>query len=165
MKRQVRRSVFETNSSSTHSICITKSDIDKAHLPSILVFKHGEYGVEYDKLYSVEEKASYLYQIIWDLTYDNEDKRREYLNHIIIVLDRVGVICDFKTTKPNSWGNGYVDHADYAEEFLRAVMNDDDKLLRYLFSGESFVLTGGDNNDDDVTIRVDYPHEEYEKWN
>lgn len=165
MKRQIRKSVFETNSSSTHSICITYSDINKNYLPRLLVFKHGQYGWESDKLYTAEEKASYLYQIICDLTYGEDDRRIEYLNHIIRVLCNAGVVCEFKADGDRSWNEGYLDHAEKAKEFLSAVMEDDDRLLRYLFSSESFVLTGNDNSDDDVTIQVDYPHEEYEKWN
>jgi len=40
MKRQIRRGTFETNSSSTHAICITKSDVDKANLPNYVEFEH-----------------------------------------------------------------------------------------------------------------------------
>ncbi|MGL6201115.1 MAG: hypothetical protein ACRC3H_19520 [Lachnospiraceae bacterium] len=165
MKRQIRKSVFETNSSSTHSICITNSDIKKNHLPRLLVFKHGQYGWECDNLYTTEERASYLYQIICDLTYEEDAKRIEYLNHIIVVLSNVEVECEFETDKNDDWDTGYVDHAKEAEEFLNALMEDDDKLLRYLFSSGSFVLTGNDNSDDNVSIYVDYPHEEYYKGN
>ena len=33
MKRQIRRGCFETNSSSTHAICIAKAGVDKESLP------------------------------------------------------------------------------------------------------------------------------------
>ena len=44
MKRQIRRGCFETNSSSTHAICITKADVNKEDLPSHVTFTHGEFG-------------------------------------------------------------------------------------------------------------------------
>ena len=43
MKRQIRRGTFETNSSSTHAICIAKDDYElKDHID----FHTGEYGWE-----------------------------------------------------------------------------------------------------------------------
>lgn len=49
MKRQVRRGTFETNSSSTHAICITKSEY-RHNLFSHIDFEIGEFGWENDKL-------------------------------------------------------------------------------------------------------------------
>lgn len=54
--------MFETNSSSTHSICITKSDV--LDIPSSVYFTTGEFGWSHQKLNSVKEKASYLYTAI-----------------------------------------------------------------------------------------------------
>lgn len=59
----------------------------------------------------------------------------------------------------------YVDHGYDAAEFVKAVCTDEDRLLHYLFSKNSYVETGNDNDDDDVNIHVDYPHEEYYKGN
>jgi hypothetical protein len=59
----------------------------------------------------------------------------------------------------------YVDHGNCADEFVEAVCTDENKLLHYLFSNKSYVKTGNDNNDYDVEIKVDYPHEEYYKCN
>lgn len=43
MKRQIRKSVFETNSSSTHAICITKKK-DNYKLPDHIDFEFGKFG-------------------------------------------------------------------------------------------------------------------------
>lgn len=45
MKRQVRRGTFETNSSSTHAICITKSEY-RHNSFSHIDFEIGEFGWE-----------------------------------------------------------------------------------------------------------------------
>ena len=37
--------------------------------------------------------------------------------------------------------------------------------MRYLFSSESFIITGNDNDDHSVDINVKYDHEEYYKGN
>ena len=61
--------------------------------------------------------------------------------------------------------SGYVDHANELEEFLDAVCKDEDKLVRFLFSGFSFIITGNDNDDGDVNINVTYAYYEYYKGN
>ena len=53
----------------------------------------------------------------------------------------------------------------YTREFVEAVCSDEDRLLRYLFSDKSFIMTGNDNDGTTPHINVDYEHEEYEKWN
>ena len=62
MKRKIRRGTFETNSSSTHAICITKSDVKKCDLSKNVTFTHGEFGWEVEEYYGLWEKASYLYR-------------------------------------------------------------------------------------------------------
>ena len=58
MKRQIRQGVFETNSSSTHAICISKDhDTSKLKLPDSVSFDHGEFGWECRKLRHVWEKS------------------------------------------------------------------------------------------------------------
>lgn len=57
MKRQVRRMVFETNSSSTHSLSIVGSEIFEYKNPLHLYY--GEFGWGYDLLNTPSEIASY----------------------------------------------------------------------------------------------------------
>lgn len=61
MKRQIRRSCFETNSSSTHAICIAKADVDKSSFPNHVTFTHGDFGWENEEYWSLWSKASYFY--------------------------------------------------------------------------------------------------------
>ena len=42
---------------------------------------------------------------------------------------------------------GEVDHAIELKEFVDALLQDEELLKRYLFSKESFILTGNDNED------------------
>ena len=64
MKRQVRRGVFETNSSSTHSLTMMmKSDYDRWHKEQLYLYKGG-YGWEFSKpvvnqLYTKDEVMSF----------------------------------------------------------------------------------------------------------
>lgn len=148
MKRQIRQYVFETNSSSTHAICISKDhDISNLKLPDTVAFTHGEFGWECEKLRSIWEKASYLYEAILG-TYRDADPE-EKLEHIKEALNKYGIVCDFEPSSDDIWDNGYIDHVgeDDMPEWLENMTNDEDALLTYLF-GDAFVITGNDNGDD-----------------
>jgi hypothetical protein len=172
MNRQVRRSVFETNSSSTHSICIAKDT--ELIIPKVVHFSFGEFGWEYDSLSSVQSKASYLYTGLVG------NSRLEDANSIMETLRKKGIevtaeipeyntgsyVDDGKTVEYTHCVNGgYVDHSDELVEFLDDICASEEKLMSFLFSPLSFILTGNDNSDSDVSIRVDYDHDSYYKGN
>ena len=65
MKIQIRKSCFETNSSSMHAIVVTNSKPDTEYLEyRTLEFKVGEFGWEHIRYYDPDFKASYLWKII-----------------------------------------------------------------------------------------------------
>lgn len=154
--KKIRKGVFETNSSSTHSICITKNDVldEKRNWIS---FQTGEFGWECDTLTTLSEKASYLYTaILYNEKLDLLDKVKE-------ILDTNNIEYEFE--EANDRYSYYIDHSSMLNEFLNDICNNEDKLMRFLFSSESFILTGNDNDDYDVEINVSYEHEEYYKGN
>lgn len=171
--KQIRKGVFETNSSSTHSICIAKDA--ELTIPKSLHFDFGEFGWEYDTLQSLGEKASYLYTGLI------ANSRKEDSNKIIQILKDKGIDVtaeepiyenrsytgsDGKLVEYTAGENiGYVDHSNEMTDFLNAVCEDEGKLMRYLFSDLSFIITGNDNDDEDVDINVAYAHDEYYKGN
>lgn len=161
MKRQIRRGCFETNSSSTHAICIAKTDVNKEDLPSHVTFTHGEFGWENDEYSDLWSKASYLYQAICSC-YEGDEKA-EVINKITETLGEYSVSCDFEPDKDKEWGDGYIDHGYETIDFVKAVLEDSDKLLRYLF-GDSFVVTGNDNSDDYSDRMYVNEGEEATKW-
>ena len=63
MKIQIRKSCFETNSSSMHAIVITNSKPDTEYIGS-LNFKVDEFGWNHIRYYDPNYKASYLWTII-----------------------------------------------------------------------------------------------------
>ena len=181
MKRQVRKNVFETNSSSTHAICIATEDI--LNIPSEIHFGFGDYGWECRELVSMQDRANYLYTALAYV--DDVNIIAKYLTFIANTLDAHGVKdIEFDNSFELSfyeWKgviNPYIrplgknsdewygiDHGEETREFVDAVCTDENKLLHYLFSNKSYIETGNDNDDSDVDINVDYPHEEYYKWN
>ena len=176
MKIQIRRGVFETNSSSVHTITITKNP-NNLKFPKKLIFDSGDYGWEHACLTTPEEKASYLWEGIIYVFPDHENKNLTEYNKAIAsitkILKSVGVKAVFKYNNPkyeeSKYGDyykfynkegyeddGYIDHAYELITFVKEVCFDKTKLLNYLFSTESFIKTGNDNEDED------YPNEDYE---
>lgn len=151
--KQIRQNVFETNSSSTHSICVAKNAT--LDIPDSLYFEFGEFGWEHGILQSMEDKASYLYTGLM-----RTDKEEDFLK-IVEILKEKGIEVSYET----DFDNGYIDHAYELFNFLEDVVNDTNKLMNYLFSDLSFILTGNDNSDNDVDIHVDYEYDEYYKGN
>lgn len=140
MKRQIRRGAFETNSSSTHAICISKKRNYK--IPAYVTFTHDEFGWEFGEYNDTWTKASYLYQAIISVYYDDPEPALKKLKSI---LADYGVACEFEPARSGEfWDNGYIDHGGECYEFVEAVLNDNELLFTYLF-GDSFVITGNDN--------------------
>ena len=168
---KIRKGMFETNSSSTHTIVVADRNCEPGNLVD---FRIGEFGWEFERLDTIDEKASYLYTMACELT------GRDVYQDLYEVLVKYGVECSCsvpaKFTK-NSCGeyldNGYVDHASDgdAKEFVERMLNHEHALIKYLFSDESFVVTGNDNCYDEERewmeeqTDVDYPHETYYKGN
>ena len=144
MKRQIRSSVFETNSSSTHSIAISKAP---AVIGKYIHFGIGEFGWEN----GTADTADYLYTAILE-----QNNPSELLNKLKEILDRHSI--EYKFEEPRYAKSdysdyeyltyGYIDHGYELCDFIDAVLNDEDLLMRYLF-GYSTVYTGNDNQDND----------------
>ena len=76
--KNIRKSVFETNSSSTHSICIAK-DVE-VELPKKLDLEFGEFGWECDRLDSLHSKSSYLYTAV--VNYGSPEELEKIFNFL-----------------------------------------------------------------------------------
>lgn len=170
MKTQIRRSVFETNSSSTHSISIVKEPTN-IHFPTTMEFNVGEFGWEW-KIYSdYRSKASYLYTAILYNTclesntelIDGKQKCRamvkEKLNKIKNALSKYGIKCIFQSFKITSYNyeystwsyypdtRGYIDHGNELKEWINTILNDETLLINFLFDNGSVIETGNDNEE------------------
>ena len=162
MKTQIRRGVFETNSSSVHSICITTED-EFEYFPAEVVFTPGEFGWESGEYRDLESKASYLWTAIVNYTADADS----YKEKITTTLDKHGIKAIFVGAIPGEYysATGYIDHGCETLDFTKDVVNDEDRLMQYLFSDRSYVATGNDNDDTIPYIDATYPHEIYNKYN
>lgn len=149
----IRKNVFETNSSSTHSICISRAP---AKWGTSIVFSIGEYGWEND---TVSDTASYLYTGIFEM-----NNWKEYLDRLAEILTDHNVEYVFLPPRDG----GYIDHGCELRDLIEDLLNDEDKLCRFLF-GDSVIYTGNDNDGGDEPKLCDASDEYYythdNNWN
>lgn len=158
---QVRQSCFETNSSSTHAICIPQVvTIGRGYT---ITFRVGCYGWEEDSA----DGADYLYTAICIRYGENEEEFQKALNRIREVLAPYDIKCEFIEPKWSFWKDdsrryldsecGYIDHEWEFYPLMDELFSNKDLLVRYLVG--SVVYTGNDNGCDD---RIDDIVGEYE---
>ena len=161
MKQKVRKGLFETNSSSTHSIVIGNNGEDiYANLPEEVYFGGGEFGWEHEEYRDTQSKADYLYTVIV------KQDLLEAIPYITETLKKWGVNAKFQELEDKTSWNGaytykdfsnfcYVDHSYEAKELVEDILKDEALLMNYLFSDGSFIETGNDNDDTEFTAK--YP--------
>ena len=179
MKRTVRNGIFETNSSSVHVIAISKEEPKKP--PSSIVFGHGEFGWEFSYYSDSYSKANYFNEAIQAMCgnkyWNDEEKRKEEVkaiqDKIIACLAERGIEAVFEPDiyeqyeSMRYYESGYIDHGTELIGWVNELLEDTDKLIRFLFSSDSYVETGNDNVDSEDIPKA--PDEDkfdvYEKWN
>lgn len=194
MKRTVRKGVFETNSSSIHTLVIShigENDINCDGQP--VIFYCGEYGWGYDELCTVNERASYLWTYLmyeYQDSYEYEDEhgwshpemtRTQVVDLLKKRCEEINVNAEF--CFPTKDDYFYIDHcsdwtsAGYYDEEKREyvyrrvdsifekMLNDAQMLKNYLFNDKNFIVISNDNSDDDREIDAPSDAEVYVKGN
>lgn len=152
MKIKIRRSCFETNSSSVHAVCINKN-FKKEKITHIELDAKKDF---YEKNYNLEEKANYIFQMC--LNKDHEEpfpyfeKEKTYTYRFINYLAKKGIITDIKKCD---------DYYNYSlgdfEETLKLLMTNEELMDRFLFDDLSYFQIM-DNNyvDENLPLKTDY---------
>ena len=138
---QIRNGVFETNSSSTHSMAIPHN-LEK--IPKYIYFYIGEYGWETGS----PDPASYLWTAIC-YNCENFEQVSEYKKKLSNICDKYNIGRDYEIPEYEEYGlkHGYIDHGIELMPFIKMLFNDEDKLIKFISGGE--VFTGNDNNDEE----------------
>lgn len=173
---QVRNSVFETNSSSVHAICVTQNDVNL--YDPVVFFDIGDFGWEMNVLNNMDERASYFYTAACELfEYNIADELRDRLEplgvHCVFVNFPEFEEYEYNGEKHYYLKDGSIDHVDECKEFVDYLWNDTDALVRFLCNDESFVVTGNDNcyqedkdwRDAKISKAYNYPHKLFWKRN
>lgn len=166
MKSQIRDRVFETNSSSSHSVTIDRAELkdfglDKDTLREGVIrveLQSDGYGWEWRRYYKPENKIAYLLLQLqggslpsdFDLPYDEDhserfrgdDHRTEYFLRTIEEATGCKVVV---TRDDEDFLYGYtIDHDSVGKGLEH--LGDADEILKLVFGRNSYVETGNDND-------------------
>jgi len=132
-----RNNLFETNSSSVHAIVIDKHPYtgNPQNLGVSLSGDGTDFGWEIDTYDDTYSKLQYLISCINE---EEGEKKAEVKKKFEGLMCELGVECV-------EYGTGGVDHGYNTRKFVEFVLQDLNTLKRYLFSSESYVVTGNDN--------------------
>lgn len=158
--KKIRQSVWETNSSSSHSISIGNDNQDMV-LDTIypdengtIYVNGGDFGWEWNKYNDAKTKLSYAYQDGVDVWLLEE-----------VIKEHTGA----KTVIFGDINNGYIDHQ--SSGVARTMCDTARNLKNFIFNKNSWLFTGNDNsikppNFDDVPTyivsEIIYPNFKYE---
>ena len=146
--KTIRHGVFETNSSSSHSISISRLtdgiyDTIPPDKNGIIKLSGGQYGWEWETYSLSIDKANYA------ATFAKDSK--EQLNILAeVIKDHTGarkVKYDFGTDDYCA----YIDHQSAATETSAEFFNSKKSLKDFLFNPKSYVRTGNDNSEDPLS--------------
>jgi hypothetical protein len=151
MTQQIRQKVFETNSSSSHSLVMESSQMIPAALTKaqlregVVSIRLGDYGWQYERLYRPLNKASYLLTYLvgstnWQTT---EEVCEEFPGAQMLVdafRNRFGVALKFEPSY------GYVDHEATEHGVADVVFQDQAVLESFLFDEAQYIQLGNDNS-------------------
>lgn len=176
MKHQIRKSVFETNSSSVHAIAIGKKGWN--NLPDEVEFSCGQFGWERESYSDISSRASYLWTAVWSKYQEswcpddeNKDLKEspdysDYKDYISETLGQYGVVAKFFTPSDDDFC--YIDHVSSLYQWVDKIRNSEELLMMFLFSPDSIILTGNDNDGDYPDVN-DFDEDNYldieEKYN
>lgn len=155
MKKQTRTGVFETNSSSTHSLVLCESNnllpqpfSDNITEQGVVTASAGEFGWNEETFTSVYDKLSYLYTDAMQYADGNDEPNpaeNEKLRMIVdAVKDHTGCVVGFAKSG-GYWDYGYIDHQSVGlceEVWEKGV----EGVKQFLFNPESYFETDNDNH-------------------
>lgn len=150
--KQIRHSVFETNSSSTHSITILNSE-DKYICPNYIpTIPFGEYGWEQETYTDYTDKLSYVVTMIGNKANDNTEDDFLSNPHFLWLKDMVKSHCGAELAV-EFLGEysplGYIDHQ--SDDTLDDFWSDDEnefksKMKEFIFNEKYAFVTDNDNH-------------------
>lgn len=173
MTKQIRKKVFETNSSSSHSLTMSSGDLVKRPFAAkvlregVVELTVGEYHWEWRRYYEPQAKLAYLLTQITDgnlpsgdsesITAQLREDNERFAMLEQVVLDHTG--CKLLVNP----GSGGIDHQSGPQEksIGLELFNNADTLRDFLFKADSYIETGNDNSAAPWEIMTDRGRELY----
>lgn len=163
MKIKIRKGFFETNSSSVHVICISKS---KGSVPRKIKLYPGEFSEGLEKYDNTDFKLAYIlaylsetnqFEEIIDLLYRLKTKygiEFDYSDDSMLFLEEIFTkmengekidISDYSSNFIELQSMYYLGQYSYVKNVVEKILSSNDILERFLF-GDSYVFTGSDRS-------------------
>lgn len=142
--RQIRRSVFETASSSVHSLTIACGNLNKPdYKGKEFDLFPGEFGWGPDQYTDVNTKASYCYT--W-IQYAHESERDKFKKMLVnVIKEQTGAIeVVFRQSTGEYYAEGYIDHQ--STDRCAEAFESEDNLINFIFSKDSVLVIDNDNH-------------------
>jgi hypothetical protein len=137
MTEQIRRSIFETNSSSTHSLSISDGigilDTIKPNEDNVIILTGGEFYWQWEKTNDTLTKANYCVQ-----SFKNNEVLTKLLIETIEEHTQAKVKIEFES-------DSGIDHQS-SDLIYKKISNNKEKLKEFIFSKDSWLYLGNDNN-------------------
>lgn len=149
MKTQIRNGIFETNSSSVHSISISNSEGNYCSDTTVIA-KYGSFGWENEIYDDINSRLSYLWSAICDfqINYTSDGKVinyeaiKEWENIIQNALKPFNIDVQFMYNFESEYG---IDHYNELYIWLNDLKGNPQMIADFILNNDSYVSTGNDN--------------------
>jgi hypothetical protein len=148
MKTIIRRSVFETNSSSSHSVSIPQTyellDTIEPDENGNIALYGGEYGWGHIEYNDAETKANYM--AVWAKEYsDSPEVSMNFLNQVLTMhTGAKEIVYSFGSDFHNS-NYAYIDHQSSDSDYFTELFGDAKRMLNFIFNRKSILVISNDN--------------------
>lgn len=133
----IRQSVFETNSSSMHSLSIIGSDRINKGITSDTIVEYGEFGWGYDTLDTPIEKISYLIT-----QYQNQEDMIDMIKRAF--KNYTGFELIIRESSDNWYPKGYIDHESLG--MICEYITDENSIVDIVFNDKYTIVIDNDNH-------------------
>ena len=160
MRKIIRQNVWETNSSSSHSLSIKPSiQLSDFNIPlnadGYIEAKFDQYGWGYSELHSQEEKLSYLLTIVKyeavDYIYRSDDLTQDAFRAtegFQILNDFCKKYCNGISTNNTDMGHGYIDHQSNEGSLRNYLQNNGTTIEEIILNDKAYIIIDNDNGGD-----------------
>lgn len=150
-KTLIRYGVFETNSSSCHSISIDKNNKNftasdlYVDTNGYVTLTGGEFGWEQEEYFDALTKANYCAQDIYKYDWGTDSYLLdEYKKNMLIDVIKEQTGCDDVVFDLDSLRGGYIDHQSHGTSYK--AFENKETLRNFIFNSNSYLETDNDNH-------------------
>ena len=153
MLRNIRKSVWETNSSSVHSLVVCNIDSESSQIIKIskdlsIEFYGGEYGWGPDSCDTAEEKANYL--AVYLMLYSKDADKIEMFERVIKEVTGAETLkyMFLNSNGDSDYGDdnwSYIDPQGYEDGNWDLLFASDDTLKDFIFNRKYSINISNDN--------------------